>query len=220
MALRHSSLRSEALKALQSPPPPRAGAEPWVETSRAIFREAVVAIQSKESQLCDEALTLGRDFAIVRSAGDVTLPVHRTLAGTGRSGLAGAFRRFVRRQQRRTRGGSDVDCDYGRRPCERQRLLFPRHVTSRLRAAGARGDGSFVGRDASNALRSVEDSPANRTTRSQRAVFLRQRQKVQEVPCTLSDAKAVVRRLELGTQLLDSFGHVGQSSCLLVDLGL
>jgi hypothetical protein len=67
MALRHASLRSEALKALQSPPPPRAAAEPWVESAQAIFREAAVAVQTKEEQLYDEAMSLGRDFAIVRT---------------------------------------------------------------------------------------------------------------------------------------------------------
>jgi SEC-C motif-containing protein len=67
MALRHSSLRAEALKALQSPPPPQPSAEPWVEKSQAIFREAVAIVQAKEEQLVSEALNLGRDFAIART---------------------------------------------------------------------------------------------------------------------------------------------------------
>jgi hypothetical protein len=67
MALRHASLRSEALKALQSPPSPQAAAEPWVESAQAIFREAAVAVETKEEQLYGEAMSLGRDFAIVRT---------------------------------------------------------------------------------------------------------------------------------------------------------
>jgi hypothetical protein len=68
MALRHASLRGEAMRALESPPPPRPGAEPWVESSQAIFREAVATIGAKEDELRREALTLGRDFAIVRTS--------------------------------------------------------------------------------------------------------------------------------------------------------
>jgi len=68
MGLRHASLRSEALRALESPPPPGADAEPWVEKGRVIFREAVVAVQDKEDELREEALNLGRDFAIVRTS--------------------------------------------------------------------------------------------------------------------------------------------------------
>jgi hypothetical protein len=68
MALRHASLRSEALKALQSPPPPKADAEPWVGKAQAIFAEAVATIEAKEEQLLGEAMTLGRDFAIVRTS--------------------------------------------------------------------------------------------------------------------------------------------------------
>jgi hypothetical protein len=67
MGLRHASLRGEALKALQSPAPARPGAEPWVEVQRTFFRETVATIEAKEEQLRDEAITLGRDFAVAHT---------------------------------------------------------------------------------------------------------------------------------------------------------
>jgi hypothetical protein len=67
MALRHASLRGEGLKALLSPPQPKAGAEPWVERAHAVFAEAAATIERKEDDLRSEALTLGRDLAIGRT---------------------------------------------------------------------------------------------------------------------------------------------------------
>jgi SEC-C motif len=66
IGLRHASLRSEAMRALQSPPP-HEGRDPWVGQGFKFFQEAARILEEKEEVLRDEGLTLGRDFVVVRT---------------------------------------------------------------------------------------------------------------------------------------------------------
>jgi hypothetical protein len=67
MALRHTSLRAEAFKALQSPPRLEGERQPWVDSAHALFAEVVRNVLEKEDQLRSEALTLARGFMVVRT---------------------------------------------------------------------------------------------------------------------------------------------------------
>lgn len=67
MALRHSSIRGEALKALAHPPPSTEPREPWMAQSWTLFSHTARLVEEKEDQLRAEALTLGRDFVVVRA---------------------------------------------------------------------------------------------------------------------------------------------------------
>ena len=68
MALRHASLRGEALRTLQSPPRRAAPAEAWVEPSYTFFAEIARVLDEKEDTLRAEARNLGRGFVVVRTA--------------------------------------------------------------------------------------------------------------------------------------------------------
>jgi hypothetical protein len=65
MALRHESLRSEAFKALRSPPRPP-GQAPWAAQRHEFFASVAGIILEKEETLLEEARTLGRDCALLR----------------------------------------------------------------------------------------------------------------------------------------------------------
>jgi hypothetical protein len=67
MGLRHASLRGEVFKALQSPPRQQGTREAWVEQSYALFAQVAEQVQSKEDELREEALALGRAFVVVRT---------------------------------------------------------------------------------------------------------------------------------------------------------
>jgi hypothetical protein len=67
MALRHASLRNEALRVLKSPPPLSATRQPWVEPSYQFFVDVARILEEKEETLLREALDLGRDFVVVRT---------------------------------------------------------------------------------------------------------------------------------------------------------
>jgi hypothetical protein len=66
MALRHESLRGEALKALQSPPrlPEH---EAWVREQHDFLAKTAECVVQEEAGLREEAHNLGRDFVLVRT---------------------------------------------------------------------------------------------------------------------------------------------------------
>jgi SEC-C motif len=66
MALRHESLRTEALKALQSPPRPP-GSEAWVGEHYDFFALTAECVLRQEQELREEAHNLGRDFIVART---------------------------------------------------------------------------------------------------------------------------------------------------------
>jgi hypothetical protein len=67
MALRHASLRSEALRTLQSPPRLTGERAAWVEPAYQFFVDIARILEEKEETLRAEALDLGRDFVVVRT---------------------------------------------------------------------------------------------------------------------------------------------------------
>ncbi len=67
MALRHASLRSEALRTLQSPPRMPEPHAPWVASSYEFFAGVARILEEKEDTLRSEALDLGRGFVVVRT---------------------------------------------------------------------------------------------------------------------------------------------------------
>ena len=66
IALRHASLRSEAMRALSSPPP-HEGREAWVGTGFRYFEEIARILEDREEVLRAESLQLGRDFVVIRT---------------------------------------------------------------------------------------------------------------------------------------------------------
>ncbi len=66
IALRHASLRGEALRALRSPPG-HAGREAWVAEGYTFFEEITRILEEKEEILHGEGFDLGRDFVVVRT---------------------------------------------------------------------------------------------------------------------------------------------------------
>jgi SEC-C motif len=68
MGLRHASLRSEAMRALKSPPP-HDGRDAWVGEGYRFFDEIARILEAKEEVLRAEGLALGRDFVVVRTDG-------------------------------------------------------------------------------------------------------------------------------------------------------
>ena len=67
MGLRHGSLRSEALRALQSPPRLEGPPDAWVEPSYTFFAEVARILEEKEDALRAEAFDIGRGFVVVRT---------------------------------------------------------------------------------------------------------------------------------------------------------
>ncbi len=67
MALRHASLRSEALRTLRSSPRTLEPREPWVGPSYEFFAEIARTLEEKEDTLRSEAIDLGRGFVVVRT---------------------------------------------------------------------------------------------------------------------------------------------------------
>jgi hypothetical protein len=68
LALRHASLRNEALRALEPATLPTGRTEPWVDQSFAMFAGAADNVRRREDELRQEGLTLGRDLMVVRTS--------------------------------------------------------------------------------------------------------------------------------------------------------
>jgi hypothetical protein len=66
MALRHESLRNEALRALQSPPR-LPGREAWVQEQYDFLAKTAECVVLQEAKLREEAYDLGRDFVVART---------------------------------------------------------------------------------------------------------------------------------------------------------
>jgi hypothetical protein len=178
MGLRHASLRSEAMRALRSPPP-HGDRDAWVGEGYRFFDEVTRILEAKEETLRTEGLAL---------------PVRHARSGARGPGAPRALRRLARREQRRARGRSDAPWS-GRGVARAGRgLLLPGRGAPRHRAARSRGHGRRHGADAPQARRRSPGARAGRSPRAQRAVPLRQRQEVQEVPRRVSPGSGVAER--------------------------
>ena len=64
MALRHSALRSEALKLLRSPPPRPGPSEPAIDSSYVMFAELSRILDEKQESLREEGMAFGRKIIV------------------------------------------------------------------------------------------------------------------------------------------------------------